>query len=95
MNKPEKHNFSSHLAYAQAMEDYAITILQERDTLLNQIHTCGPNCTKAGCVNTRLRKAAQDVIDSWDLPITPLREDVLHRTKMIEVLRQELHNERP
>ncbi len=30
--------------------------MRERDQLRDHIHTCGPNCTKAGCVNTRLRK---------------------------------------
>ena len=27
---------------------------RERDTLRDQIHTCGPTCSKAGCVNRRL-----------------------------------------
>ena len=27
---------------------------RERDTLRNQLHTCGPTCSKAGCVNRRL-----------------------------------------
>jgi chromosome segregation ATPase len=33
----------------------------ERDRLRDQLHTCGPDCTKAGCVNRRLR----DEIAGW------------------------------
>ena len=28
------------------------------------VHSCGPTCTRAGCVNARLRAALQDAIDS-------------------------------
>ena len=41
---------------------------QERDRLRDQIHTCGPTCSKAGCVNRRLREAAQAVVDMWESP---------------------------
>jgi hypothetical protein len=31
-------------------------LVQERDMLRDQLHTCGPDCSKAGCVNRRLRE---------------------------------------
>jgi len=31
----------------------------ERDNLRDHIHTCGPTCMKAGCVNRRLREAIE------------------------------------
>lgn len=36
-------------------------ITAERDALVNDVHSCGPTCVKAGCVNVRLREALQDV----------------------------------
>jgi len=34
----------------------------ERDRLRDHIHTCGPTCMKAGCVNRRLRELLSDAV---------------------------------
>jgi hypothetical protein len=34
----------------------AESLVQELDKLRDRIHTCGPDCSKAGCVNRRLRE---------------------------------------
>ena len=36
------------------LQDYTRAVISERDHLLNSLHTCGPTCSKAGCVNVRL-----------------------------------------
>jgi Fe-S cluster assembly scaffold protein SufB len=38
-------------------------ITAERDQLVNDVHSCHNNCTKAGCVNRRLRDALQGLFD--------------------------------
>ncbi len=38
----------------------------ERDRLRDHIHTCGPTCSKAGCMNRRLRDAAQVALDALE-----------------------------
>ena len=36
------------------LQDYTRAVISERDHLRNSLHTCGPTCSKAGCVNARL-----------------------------------------
>jgi hypothetical protein len=56
----------------------------ECDALRNHIHTCGPTCTKAGCVNTRLRAAARMAVDSYD------RNEFDNWDDAMEALRKEI-----
>lgn len=39
----------------------------EVENYKNHIHTCGPNCTKAGCVNRRLHEQNQTLLDAMKL----------------------------
>lgn len=47
----------------RAERDMWKDIVTQRDRqilgLVNDVHSCGPTCTKAGCVNRRLRDALQ------------------------------------
>ena len=38
----------------------------ERDQLVNDVHSCGPTCTRAGCVNRRLREALREYVAAAD-----------------------------
>jgi len=38
-------------------------LIKERDALHDHIHTCGPTCSKAGCVNRRLREAIRGALE--------------------------------
>jgi len=38
-------------------------LIKERDALRDHIHTCGPTCKRAGCVNRRLREAVRGALD--------------------------------
>jgi hypothetical protein len=35
----------------------------QMQALVNDVHSCGPTCVKAGCVNRRLRDALQGLLD--------------------------------
>ena len=43
--------------YVQEAADLIECLRAERRALVNDVHSCGPTCTKAGCVNRRLRDA--------------------------------------
>jgi hypothetical protein len=43
--------------YVQEAANAIEQLLAERDQLVNDVHSCHPNCFKAGCVNRRLRDA--------------------------------------
>jgi len=62
-------------------------LIKERDNLRDHIHTCCPTCMKAGCVNRRLRDAAQAVVDRWE---TPLWKDAAPTADVIYKLRAAL-----
>jgi hypothetical protein len=74
--------------YHNIHEEAANTIgalVAQVDRLQNHIHTCGPNCTKAGCVNAalraeneKLRGGLQLCIDYLKSPSTknPLSDDM-------------------
>ena len=42
--------------YVQEAADTIEKLRAERDQLVNDVHSCGPTCTRAGCVNRRLRE---------------------------------------
>ena len=42
--------------------DKIAALIKERDRLRDHIHTCGPTCSKAGCMNQRLRDAAKGAL---------------------------------
>ena len=42
--------------YVQEAADLIDKLRAERDQLVNDVHSCGPTCAKAGCVNRRLRE---------------------------------------
>jgi len=48
--------------YVQEAADLIECLRAERDQLVNDVHSCGPECTKAGCVNRRLREALTGVM---------------------------------
>ena len=43
--------------YVQEAADLIERLRAERDALVNDVHSCGPTCRMAGCVNRRLREA--------------------------------------
>jgi hypothetical protein len=43
--------------YVQEAADLIECLRAERKALVNDVHSCHANCTKAGCVNRRLRDA--------------------------------------
>jgi hypothetical protein len=43
--------------YVQEAADLIVCLRAERKALVNDVHSCHPNCSKAGCVNRRLRDA--------------------------------------
>ena len=47
--------------YVQEAADLIDKLRAERDALVNNVHSCGPTCVKAGCVNRVLREALRDV----------------------------------
>jgi hypothetical protein len=42
--------------YVQEAADLIVCLRAERKALVNDVHSCGPTCQKAGCVNRRLRE---------------------------------------
>jgi hypothetical protein len=49
--------------YVQEAADLIECLRAERKSMVNDVHSCGPTCTKAGCVNVRLREALQGLLD--------------------------------
>ena len=47
--------------YVQEASDLIDKLRAERDQLVNDVHSCGPTCAKAGCVNRRLRDALESI----------------------------------
>ena len=47
--------------YVQEAADLIDKLRAERDALVNDVHSCHNNCTRAGCVNRRLREQVRDV----------------------------------
>ena len=47
--------------YVQEAADLIDKLRAERDQLVNDVHSCGPTCQKAGCVNRRLRDALESI----------------------------------
>ena len=50
----------------QGVVEDVLNLRNERDQLRDHIHTCGPNCTKAGCVNIALRKELAELRQEID-----------------------------
>ena len=60
----------------------------ERDRLVNDVHSCGPTCRMAGCVNRRLREALSAMLthmgmdeDEWNKPTFDQARKALGETK--------------
>lgn len=47
--------------YVQEAADTIERLRAERDRLVNDVHSCHNNCTRAGCVNRRLRDALESI----------------------------------
>ena len=47
--------------YVQEAADTIDKLRAERDALVNDVHSCHNNCTRAGCVNRRLRDALESI----------------------------------
>lgn len=45
--------------YVQEAADLIECLRAERNWMVNNVHSCHNNCTRAGCVNRRLRDALQ------------------------------------
>ena len=48
--------------YVQEAADLIDKLRAERDALVNDVHSCHNNCTRAGCVNRRLRDALESIV---------------------------------
>jgi len=53
------------LAYAECSRQKN-ELLTKHKQYAEMIHTCGPTCMKAGCVNRRLREAAQGALNALE-----------------------------
>ena len=49
--------------YVTEAADLIDKLRAERDQLVNDVHSCGPTCQRAGCVNRRLRDALESEYD--------------------------------
>ena len=47
--------------YVQEAADTIDKLRAERDQLVNDVHSCHNNCTRAGCVNRVLREALETI----------------------------------
>ena len=47
--------------YVQEAADLIDKLRAERDALVNDVHSCHNNCTRAGCVNRVLRDALESI----------------------------------
>ena len=47
--------------YVQEAADLIDKLRAERDALVNDVHSCHNNCTRAGCVNRALRNALETI----------------------------------
>ena len=47
--------------YVQEAADLIDKLRAERDALVNDVHSCGPTCQRAGCVNRVLRNALESI----------------------------------
>ena len=47
--------------YVQEAADLIDNLRAERDRLVNDVHSCGPTCRMAGCVNRVLRNALETI----------------------------------
>ena len=47
--------------YVQEAADTIEKLRAERDALVNDVHSCGPTCQRAGCVNRVLRNALETI----------------------------------
>ena len=47
--------------YVQEAADTIDKLRAERDALVNDVHSCHNNCTRAGCVNRVLREALENI----------------------------------
>lgn len=47
--------------YVQEAADLIDKLRAERDRLVNDVHSCGPTCARAGCVNRVLRNALETI----------------------------------
>jgi hypothetical protein len=52
--------------YVQEAADLIECLRAERKSMVNDVHSCGPTCVKAGCVNRRLRDALSMWLDLHD-----------------------------
>jgi hypothetical protein len=50
--------------YVQEAADLIVCLRAERKALVNDVHSCGPTCVKAGCVNVRLREQVKALTDA-------------------------------
>ena len=67
----------------------------ERDELRAHIHTCGPTCTKAGCINSRQSKELEQLTETsiWQAGrISALMDEVAAQRKALETALETLAN---
>ena len=71
--------------YVQEAADTIDKLRAERDALVNDVHSCHNNCTRAGCVNRVLRNALETIKhDSEFFSVSHLRslaKTALEQTK--------------
>ena len=85
--------------YMQAEIDELRAALQERDAEIERfnshIHTCGPTCTKAGCINARLSKELEQLTETsiWQAGrISELLDDAAAQRKVLEMALEALQS---
>ena len=52
--------------YVTEAADLIDKLRAERDALINDVHSCGPTCTRAGCVNRVLNRVLREYVAAAD-----------------------------
>ena len=65
--------------YVTEAADLIDKLRAERDALVNDVHSCHNNCTRAGCVNRRLREVLRGV--ATERPWVGLTDDEREKIK--------------
>ena len=62
----QAHRREPSRANYDALADAVRALVAERDHLRNSLHTCGPTCSKAGCVNSRMQVVMRQALHALE-----------------------------